>query len=162
MPKKAIDVFAATNPALGAVVLRSFATGYVTEENAGVPMPLIFFPLPIVLSRRLSATMEGTNVTTGLVTWLTRRPEVCLGLSDRIDGTGAFTQESVAFGIRYGLLSIVENGRIQPNSAGLRKQIRFSARDDRGRALNLASRLGAWMGRMPSPQSIFHNFGLTT
>jgi hypothetical protein len=162
MVKKAIDVFAATNPALGAAVLRSFAIGYMTEESAGVPVPLMFFPLPIVLSRTLSATMDGTNVTTGLVTWLTRRPEVSLGLSGRIDATGTFTQESLAFGIRYGLLAIIEEGRVRPDDVGLRKHLRFPAKDDRGRALALASRLGAWMGRMPNAQSIFHSFGLTT
>lgn len=162
MTKKAIDVFAATNPALGAAVLRSFVAGYVAQNSAGVPIPVMFFPLPIVLSRTLSATLDGTNATTGLVTWLTRRPEVCLGLNGRIDATAPFTQESVAFGIRYGLLSIVEDGMLHPNDAGLRKQLRFSAKDDRGRALTLASRLGSWMGRMPNPQSIFHSFGLTT
>lgn len=161
MAKKAIDVFAATNPALGAIVLRSFAAGYERETPAGVVLPILYFPIPLVLSRQSSETMQKTNATTGLLAWLARNPEVCINLAERVHATSTFTRESIAFGIRYGLLEIDSGGNIHHIDVGLRKQLRFSSGDERGRVVSLANRLGIWMGQMPNAQSIFYSMGVT-
>jgi hypothetical protein len=159
-PRKTIDVFAGTNPALGAAVLRSFAEGYSSVDQEGALLPLMWLVLPQILSKRIGDTMRGTNVRTGLLNWIARNPEVSIGLANRVQATAPFTRDSIAFGIRYGLLKF-SDGRVLASDEGLRRQIRFPASDVRGQALTRASRLGTWMAHMPNPHSIFYSFGLS-
>lgn len=160
MPKS-IDVEAHANPALGSLVLRAYADGYSEVASAGVSIPLLYLPIPVVLSRSLSATMNGTNVRTGFINWLNRNPELSIDFGTRMQTAASFTRESIAFGFRYGLLDLEEGGLVIPSDRGLVRKPVYPASDERGRALRLAGRLGSWVAQTRSPHTVFYRFGVT-
>lgn len=157
---KSLDVYAITNPAFGSLVLRSFATGFCGRQPQGVEFPLLFLPLPIILSKSISSAFDGTNVRTGLLPWLARHPEVLVGFGDRVCNSREFSREAVAFGLRYQALQVTDGGLTIPSSVGLRREPAYPASDERGRALALADRLGAWMSEVNSTKIVYHSFGI--
>ncbi|MCB1745392.1 MAG: hypothetical protein KDK91_33810, partial [Gammaproteobacteria bacterium] len=69
-----VDALAHSNPALSALVIYSFVSGFQKENETGPHFALAFLPVPVALSRPLAATFEGTQGRTGLHLWLERRP----------------------------------------------------------------------------------------
>jgi hypothetical protein len=150
-----IDVYASTNPALCALVLRSFVEGYESEDSAGAPLSLVFLPLPLVLSDEIAATLESTITTTGLLPWVGQYPEITVGFPEKVTRTASFSRQGLLFGIRQRALTVTGEGRVLAISDGLRKKPTFKLSTEPGRAMNIAKRLGVWMGRVRSEGTIF-------
>lgn len=76
----ALDLYAMTNPALGGALLWAYLRG---AEGAGsaLELPLLFLPVPVLLSSSLAETFDGTNSRTGLFAWLDRNPGLTVGLA---------------------------------------------------------------------------------
>ncbi len=150
-----IDIYASTNPALGALVIRAFVEAYVKEDAAGLPLSLVYLPLPIVLSGDIASTLDETAATTGLLPWVGRFPEVTIGFPEKLTRTASFSRHALLFGIRQRILTISDQGRVLPISSGLKKKPNFVATTEPGRALKLAKRLGGWIGRVRSEETVF-------
>ncbi len=157
---RTLDVYASTNPAFTSLVLRDFALGCVAVRPAGVEFPLIFLCLPIVLSRRVAATLAQTNRATGLLNWISRNPQILLRFPDRLRQTTLYTRAALRFGILHRLLQVDTGVRLRPLSDGLSRSPRWAAADERGRALLDAHRLGAWLGDIGSPETVFASLGV--
>lgn len=157
-----LDVYARTNPAFCSLVLHSFVRGYVACDQDGVAYPLMFLPLPIVLSDSRSNSFTGTNKTTGFWEWVSRNPQLTVGFTEAIERTAQYTREALLFGVKYRFLEVTEAGRFIVDDQALRKRAKFPASDDRGRALSLAERLGQWMGPIGSTESVFFALGATS
>src|SRR5262249_38275797 len=117
-----LDAYAATNAAMCSLVLRAFVEGYCSVDAAGVPLPLILTPLPIVHTDSLAQTMQSTNATTGLVSWVSRFPQVTVGLPERIADAADHAKNALLFGLRYRILAINSDGRVILDSGGLKKK----------------------------------------
>lgn len=161
MSFQSADVFANTNPALGALVLWAFCFGYRARDSLGVEHPLVFLPLPLVLSEVYATTFQGTNSQTGLFAWMERNPELHLDLPLNIEGTRQVTRNAFLFGLRYGILELSDQGRVLPNrnfnlSAAKRRQLGEAIRH----ALSLADRLGKWTGDVASTRTVFYTLGI--
>ena len=155
-----IDVYAAENPVFGAILLHGCAGGYLVSAGQGVPFPLFFPVLPLVASESAAASFDGTNARTGLFNWLAERPEVLVGLADAVRETVPFTRSSLVFAVRHGLLDVSPDQRFAPTKHTPWRQPRWSLRDERGRALSVAGRLGKWLGRIDDPVTLFHRLGI--
>lgn len=156
------DVFANANPALGSLVLWSFCHRYVAKADRGAEHPLIYLPLPLVLSHTFRSTFEGTNTRTGLYAWIERNPELHVDLASSVEGTRQISRGALLFGIRYGLLELREDARIYPNAAyrPSKGRMRTMPEEVRG-VLTLAERLGAWVGETASARTVFYTLGIT-
>ncbi|MBX7135532.1 MAG: hypothetical protein K1X67_22925 [Fimbriimonadaceae bacterium] len=150
-----IDIYASTNPALGALIIRAFVEAYVKEDPAGVPLSLIYLPLPIVLSGEIASTLEETVATTGLLPWVGRFPQVTIGFPERLTRTAKFSRHGLLFGIRQRILTVNDQGHVLPISTGLKRKPNFDAVTEPGRAMKLAKRLGGWTGRVRSEETVF-------
>jgi Family of unknown function (DUF6521) len=160
MSTDSLDAYAATNPAMCSLVLRAFVEGYCAVDSTGVPLSLILVPLPLVYTESLAQTLDSTNVTTGLVSWASRYPQVTVGLAERIESVAEHARNALLFGLRYQILNIGPNGRVMLDATGLKKKPAFPMSTDIGRATGLARRLGAWIGQVQSPETVFIVLGV--
>ncbi len=160
MPATSLDTFANTNPAFCSLILRAFVEGYIESDAEGVPLALVVLPLPIVLSAEITATFAGTNVNTGLLTWISRHPYVTIGLRDRVTSSAMFSREALLFGLTQRVLNINDRGFIVLEVAGLKKKVRFPTTEDRGRSVSLARKFGTWIADVRSTETVYACLGL--
>ena len=159
MAAASIDTYAVTNPAFCSLVLRAFTEGYVEGDPAGVPLALILLPLPLVLTREIAETLGHTNVTTGLLPWVSSNPQVTIGLSERLANTARYSREVLLFGLRQRIVDINDGGRVVPIPDGLVRKPSFAVSTEPGRAISLSRRLGVWAGQVGSPETVFLSLG---
>lgn len=157
MITESTDVFANTNPALGALVLWSFCTGHAKKAGEFPLHPLIFLPIPIILSDRFTRTFEGTNSSTGLFNWIERNPSLHVELPDSIRKSRSISREALVFGLRYGVLEVSAQGEVGARSAvNITRSRREKLPEGTKRSLVLAERFGSWIGGSgPLKNSLF-------
>ena len=162
MSFRTIDVYANTNPALGSLILWSFCSAFVEKNGEGVEQPLIYFPLPLVLSETYVQTFSGTNSKTGLHAWVERNQELHLSLARDVEVTRQVSRNALLFGIRYGLLELGSEGYVRPGSnfrlsSSRRRQLPDAVRE----AVALADRFGRWTGDVALTRNVFYALGLS-
>lgn len=155
-----VDIYAMGNPALCAVVLSAFALGYKDGSGDWPQTPIMFLPVPIVLSNRVARTFKGTNRRTGLLEWLAREPQVAAFAGPRILATRDMSQRGLLFGLRYRMLLFDPSGSIAVPSRTRRRINRRDITASVRKRLKLATRLGRWIGEVRSPATVFHSFGV--
>ncbi len=100
------------NPAFCCVVLTSSVVGYSSVELQGMPFPLIFMILPIVLHKWTREALPS-NTRTSVAAWLQRDPSSKIQYHERIVSLIPFVREALLFGMINEWLTIREGGRIQ-------------------------------------------------
>lgn len=155
------DVYSITNPALGALLLWSFLQGYAEREKDGCPFPLMFLPLPLVLSKSIRDEFKGTNNETGLYTWLTRKQNVLVNLDSRINKSSILTRIAIIFGCSNEIILIQENGTLISNNKGIIKSRISSSSAEVKDMIIVSKKLGIWLSQINSTSNIFNSLGLT-
>lgn len=154
----ALDLYATTNPAFGSALIWSFLAG-AGETDQGIEFPLLFLPLPILLSS-LRMTLIHTNRRTGFYAWIERHPEVRVGLADRVERMQLITRRAILYGARVQILSVGATGEFRAGGA-----LRDSALSRTGPAVRslfpVARRLGAWIGEVGSARDVLYALGLS-
>lgn len=157
---QSIDIYAATNPAFGALALHAFCSAFKINGSHTKPSyPILFLVLPILFSRKGIATFDGTNVTTGFFEWLDRHPQLKLGLAENIRSGIPYTKAALRFAIRHHLLR-TDGYEYSPVPNAPWKQYKWLASDERGHFLNCSKRLGSWVAKVPNETTIFHALGV--
>lgn len=148
-----------TNPALGGALLWAYLRG-AEGAGAALELPLLFLPVPILLSSSLAQTLDGTNSRTGLFVWLDRNPGLTVGLAERVTKTAPITRRSLLYASRTGLLATDAEGRFHTTGATSERSLARS-----GAAVKplfpLAKRFGTWVGQVGSTRDVLYAFGLT-
>jgi len=155
------DIFAETNPVFCAVALMSFSAAFISVNQDGPELPACYIALPIALSGELDDTFDGTNKKTGLLEWLTRSPQVQVGLASRINASENIITDAVRFGCFAHILSLNENGRIYPRSKNIKKSAFTKIRNGSSKTIKHAERLGYWFAMAGSSKAVFNIMGLT-
>ncbi|WP_144028819.1 three component ABC system middle component [Paenibacillus tyrfis] len=155
------DVFSITNPALTSLLLWSFLEGFETGERSGCSFPLIFLPLPLVLSQSIRDDFKGTNAATGLYSWITRRQKILINLDTRINKTASLTRTAIMFGASNGIITIEVNGTLKSNNRGIVKSRLKSNSDEIKEMIGASNKLGVWFSQIDSTSSILNSLGLT-
>lgn len=154
----ALDLYATTNPALGSALVWSFLAG-AGETDQALEFPLLFLPLPIVLSS-LRTTLDHTNRRTGFYGWLERHPEVRVGLADRVERMQLITRRAVLYGARIQLITAGPDGGFR--AAGALSETALSRSGPAVRHLfPLARRLGLWIGEVGAAREVMYALGLS-
>ncbi|MFD0048905.1 three component ABC system middle component [Actinomycetes bacterium NPDC127524] len=157
------DTFASTNPALCSLILWSFLKGFETVDQKGCELPTLFLPIPLVLSRNIRETFYGTNNSTGLLTWLSREPQVLLNVGQRIEASNSITKAGIIFGTGNKIISFDEHGLLYSNNQGL-VQKRLKANkggEDLKEVFSMSQRFGSWCGQLESTKIIYNVMGLS-
>jgi hypothetical protein len=155
------DVFAETNPAFCASALAAFTAAYVSLSQAGPELPACYIALPVALSGDLAATFNGTNRNTGLLEWLTRSPQVQVGLAARINASMNIVTEAVRFGCFTHVLVLGEDGRVRIGTQKIKKSSLDKLHGEPAQAIKYAERLGFWFAMAGSTRTTFNMMGLT-
>jgi hypothetical protein len=110
------------NPALGAALIWRFACGYAPQKEAhdGVPLPLAFVVLPVVLHERTRKEITSTRVSSGARKFEEKfrdRGDMLFALNQRAIGMRPLSLRSVRQALASGLLTlVVEQGTIWPRT----------------------------------------------
>lgn len=155
------DVYAETNPAFCASVLAAFTGAYVSLSEGGLELPACYIALPVALSGDLAATFNGTNRNTGLLEWLTRSPQVQVGLAERINASMNIVTEAVRFGCFAHLLVLGKDGRVCLGVQKVKKSTLNKLHDEPAQVIKHAERLGYWFAMAGSTRTAFDMMGLT-
>lgn len=140
------DLLAATNAAFGALLLRHFCGGYEQTSESSPPMPLMYIPLPLVLTERVSRTLMARRTDGSIYQWLEDNEELRLELRHLIPGTLDFTRRSLVFGHRHQILDVSLASVAATKTSGM-ANAKWNLTDARGRATRNAHLLGFWMGK---------------
>ncbi len=158
------DIYASTNSALCSLILWSFLSGFQKQSNRGCEYPLLYLPIPITISGNTRRNFSGTNINTGLLTWISNNPEVLINLAERIDLAKEITQEATLFGSANSIIAIEKNsGLIKAINSGIytSKVITTNVDEEQREIFTIAKRFGEWCGQIDSSKIILNTMGLT-
>ncbi|BDA67679.1 hypothetical protein CAL7716_018450 [Calothrix sp. PCC 7716] len=92
------------NPAFCSILLQNAIKGYQKEKKQGIPYPLLFLVLPLVLHISTRNALPKTTVTK-LHIWLQKQPEVRVGFAERASYLVPYTKEALAFRMQTGIIN---------------------------------------------------------
>lgn len=158
--KRPKEEAALLNPAFCGVLLHETVRGYGSQRTAGMPYPLAFLVLPLVLHRATREALPRTT-RTSLAVWLDENPTVRVGFAPRTKSLVPFTRESLLFGTTHGMLRAV--GENLQSAKQLRRRATFKrehATDEVSFCMSRAEFLGKWLARAGKPGTIFALWGI--
>lgn len=151
------------NPALGAMLLWRFASGYErTSATRNHPnLPLLFMVLPLLFHEEIASIMAGTKASSGLRVFADKfasssisKSDLLVSLSERIICMKALTIESLMIGISSSLLSLdARTASVVPLTV---TAPRVGVPESIKKLSLLAEKLGGWCSSLTN-----HEIGLT-
>jgi Family of unknown function (DUF6521) len=93
------------NPAFLAALIWSCAEGYNSINAQGIPYPLSFVAMPIVLHKSTRERLPRA-ISTSLATWLRENPQVHIRFAERATSLVPLIKEGVLFGVNGQLLNV--------------------------------------------------------
>lgn len=148
------------NPAFCGWVLRGACEGYASVRPAGMPLPLCFLILPVVLHRG-SRERVPRAVTTTLHVWLQDHPEVRVGFVERARELAPFTREALIFLGSRGQLRVADEGAVLVDGKlGRGKAPLLRESQELGEILAAAKFVGRWFAYAGEPATVFQIWGV--
>lgn len=155
-----VDVYSQTNPAFLGIILYQFVIGYKKSSGELPDYSLLFLPCPIILSKGLARTMNGTNATTGLAKWYLQNSDVQINLVNEVKHSVRFSRNAIQFALLSQVLEI-RGSTFAPVDNAFKKKPQDPANTTiENRPFAAANRLGQWCGQIQSTKQIFALLGL--
>ena len=148
------------NPAFCGWVLREALEGYATVKEGGMPLPLAFLVLPLVLHGPTRAGLPG-DLRTRLHPWLQDHPELRVNFAARVKELEPFSREALLFLAERGQLLIDGDGLLSAAGrlrAGRAKPADHSA--EMKHCLGKAKFAGRWFASAGEPATVFQMWGV--
>jgi hypothetical protein len=142
------------NPAFCGELLHAAATEY---GEGGLPFPLSFLVLPVVLHKKSREALP-TTIRTSIPTWLHGHPAVKIGFDERVTHTAAVTREALAFLLVHSKLRVGAGGALLPEGAV--KHDHDPGSDEIKECITKARFLGRWLRRAGTPATVYALFGI--
>lgn len=134
------------NPSFLGLLVWACARGYSSTSADGLPYPLAFLSMPIVLHRNTRQKLPKT-VRRTMAAWLIENTEVQVGFAERASALVPLVSEGIIFAANGGLLSLVDGELVsarRPRSmAGFLREATNEVRS----CLQKAEFVGKWLGR---------------
>jgi hypothetical protein len=148
------------NPAFCCTVLTSSDVGYMCIESTGIPYPLAFMVLPVVLHKS-TRDLLSRNKRTSLATWIQHNTEVRILFAERVIALKAYTREAILFGILHNWLVLGEDGRLQTNldDSNVDSIVR-KLEDEAKECVRKARIVGQWFASAGSAQTVMALWGI--
>lgn len=148
------------NPSFCALMLWEAARGYQSRAEAGIPIPLAFLVLPIVLHRETRGTLPRA-LATSLPVWLADYPLIRTRIVERTRALAPFTREALLFGGLHGLLSVRAEG-VSSNTDWIQRvtPVLRSSSDEVRECGKKSGFLGKWFERAGSAETVMALFGV--
>lgn len=152
------DAYAEMNAAFCSLLLTANVAGFQSVRDRTMPVTLLPFILPIVMSGELDSTFSYTTLDTGLSRWIVKNPQILLKLPAQIKACGEMTRAALQFALHFKELSIDNEANMRaanPTLSALQlKKLGFE------RMAGNATKLGAWFGSLGSVTLAYNILGL--
>jgi hypothetical protein len=159
--KRPIEIANLFNPAFLALLLHEGSLAYYNEIQKGLPFELAPLLVTLPLHKETRDIMPK-KISTQMHAWLLDHPEIKINCSKRIRNMNPYILESIAFGLKTGIINIDEDGKI--NSIGrtaLSKKLKWNAELDPAKCLQRATFLGRWFAYAGDVSTVYIMWGIT-
>ena len=148
------------NPAYCGWILREAIEAYASVKPDGMPLPIAFLILPVVLHRP-TRDLVPRAVTTTLHGWLQEHAELRINFADRTKELAPFTREAVLFlGVR-GQLHVGGEGTVTvTGKLGRGKAALLDNSEEMKDSLTKAKFVGRWFASAGEPATVFQMWGV--
>jgi hypothetical protein len=146
------------NPAFLAVLIARTVQGYQAEASTGLPLPLIYVALVLVIQRPTRDQLPHA-VSTNLLRWIQRNPEVRTLMPVRARAFVPLIREAVLFALTNDICILGQEGRLELSS-GLRSWSPSLDTEEVEQCFRSARFVGRWFARSGTPETVFVLFGL--
>jgi hypothetical protein len=148
------------NPAFCALLIREGVLGFGEVSPGGMPYPLVFLLLPIVLHKATRESLPG-KITTKMHPWIQEHQEARVGFSERCATVAAYTREAILFAANGALLTFSPEGALQAPQLRLKRppwptDSEFWACRQRARFV------GRWLASAGDNATIFAMWGVSS
>ena len=149
------------NPAFCSILLHNAVKGYQLEKGRGMPYPLLFLVLPIVLHRSTREVLPK-KIVTKLHIWLQERPEVRVGFGERSRDLVLYTKEAITFGMQTKILSIDKLGNLTIIKRNLKNisTVSWSKDSETTICCKRAEFVGRWLAQAGEVSTIYTMWGI--
>lgn len=148
------------NPAFCGWLLREATEGYCSVTPAGLPFPLIFLILPVILHRPTRDMLPRSTVT-ALHPWLREHPEARVGLVDRAGQLATIAREAVLFLSAHGLITITDGGTlVLAGNMARGKAPLLAASADVKACVGKAKMVGTWFAEAGDAVTVYQMWGV--
>ena len=148
------------NPAFCCVALTSSVIEYATIDRLGMPYPLSFLVLPIVLHK---ATRERLtrSVATSFPVWIQENSQLRIGFYERVVALKPITRETIMFGLLHDWLVLETGGlvRATKSDSDANRFVR-TLTDEAKECIRRARFVGKWFASAGSPQTVMALWGI--
>lgn len=149
------------NPYFLSVTIRQVAQAYTAAREEGLPWPLPFLCVPLLLHEHSRQQLPYSS-RTDLVVWLTDHPDIRFLTPGRVALLRPHVREALLVGVREGILSIdrpaltISQGPLRLTQARLDRTGAIA-----GDILKEATKLGRWLARNGTWQYQLTLWGVT-
>lgn len=147
------------NPAFCACIVYTAVNRFQKSDHQGLPFPLLFLILPVVLNRSVRETLPSST-RTPFHLWIARSPEIKIGFAHRVSNLVPITQEALLF--------LLQRQRVRSEQARIMKwkPIRGLSSLTQGTTeiaelTNSARILGGVLAKAHDAESVFIALGIT-
>lgn len=146
------------NPAFCALLIREGVLGFMETRPDGMPYPIVFLLLPIVLHK---ATRESlpVRITTKMHPWIQQHQEARIGFSERCADIAAYTREAILFAAIGALLSFSQDGALQASRLRLARPA-WPPDSESAICSQRARFVGRWLASAGDNATIFAMWGV--
>ncbi len=156
--KRTPEIANLLNPAFCGLVIYTTVAEYQKKVNEGLPFPLMYLILPIILHKN---TRNRITSKTNMVVWLQQYQDILVGFPVRARNLVSFTNEAIEF-LLYHNNIIIENKRAIISKKISKAKINryISADQEISECISKAAHVGRWFYNMRSVENIYAAWGV--
>lgn len=156
--KRPEEVASLLNPAFCSILLMDAMAGFQVEKNDGLPYPISFLVLPLVLHKQTREAFP-TKRSTKMHVWVQKNPEFRIGFAGRVRQLVPFTKEAIAFGINAGTFSLTDQAALKVLKSDTAKTI-WPDEEEPTVCRVKARFLGRWLSKAGNMTTVFAMWGV--
>jgi hypothetical protein len=148
------------NPAFCCVVVASSIVGYSKSFAEGMPYPLVFITLPIILHKP-TRDLLPPNTRTSLPGWIQDNQSVRILFYERVISLKSYTREALLFGFIHKWFTFNSDGNLQTLVTKPKIDKFLRQRQDESRECVMrANFLGKWLASAGSVSTVMALWGI--
>lgn len=156
MTSETFDIYAEANPAFTAYLIQRFVKKYCSTTTNPPHLSLVYVVVPLSMSGKLEPAFNATNARTGFLAWLSRFPEVRIGLGENIAASRGLIAAGIKAAVLSDLIVINDQSCLDLGEAkGPPENLKTKLPDGPKAIVNRVERLGTWLAQAGSPAAVF-------
>lgn len=155
--ERSIEIAYLLNPAFCGRLLYVTILHYQEEKGEGMPFPLTYLILPLVLHRDTRSSIDSR---TQLLVWVKRHPELMISYAQRAKSLVTITSEALEFLLQSNAISITDSGLLSANVVRGMKSMTKHVDDEVAECLKKCGHVARWFARAGETATIYAALGV--